>query len=379
MEVTFDGYSKSKAQALRQGGKASVRQALLEIREQTLAWASAYADALSVREMHVPYGPELNPPLWELGHTAWFQEWWVGRNRERPLGPRCEPTHERAPSRLVQADRWYDSSRVEHRSRWELPLPGLQATFGYLSDTLAQTLALLDALPAAATDDDLYFFRLVALHEAMHGEAAIYMGAALGVPLPSMDRGGGPGVGTDAVLRVPAQTLRLGSPPEGFALDNELLGHEVELDAFEIDAQPVSWQRFMTFVEAGGLPVNAEWQAAAARDPSGPAQHLNAHEAQAWCSWAGRRLPSEAEWECAALTLPGFAWGRVWEWTASPFQPYPGFVPHPYRDYSQPWFGSRRVLRGACDATSLWLAHPRYRNFFEPQRSDIFAGFRSCV
>jgi EgtB-related family protein len=67
----------------------------------------------------------------------------------------------------------------------------------------------------------------------------------------------------------------------------------------------------------------------------------------------------------------------VWEWTASPFAPYPGFTPHPYRDYSQPWFGSRRVLRGASEATAAALAYARYRNFFEPHRRDIFAGFRS--
>jgi EgtB-related family protein len=90
-------------------------------------------------------------------------------------------------------------------------------------------------------------------------------------------------------------------------------------------------------------------------------------------------LPTEFEWECAALSGPGFSWGHVWEWTASPFIPFPGFVPHPYRDYSKPWFDTRRVLKGACAATSAALAHPRYRNFFEPQRSDIFAGFRSCA
>ena len=364
---------------MRQGGKDHVRQALLEVREQTLALAAAYADALSAREMRIPYAPEVNPPLWELGHVAWFQEWWVGRNRQRSLGSRCEPTHDRLASRLANADDWYDSSRIEHQSRWDLPLPGLPATFGYLSAIFAQTLGLLDALPAAASADDLYFFRLVALHEAMHGEAAIYMGGPLGVQLPSMAPPRASSVGTDAPLKVPAQTLWLGSPAEGFAFDNELQAQEVKVDAFEIDAQPVSWQRFMAFVEAQGLEPKPEWRTALALDPSGPAQHLSAYEAQAWCHWAGRRLPSEAEWECAATTVAGFAWGRVWEWTASPFQPYPGFVPHPYRDYSQPWFGSRRVLRGACDATSPWLAHPRYRNFFEPQRCDVFAGFRSCA
>jgi EgtB-related family protein len=77
------------------------------------------------------------------------------------------------------------------------------------------------------------------------------------------------------------------------------------------------------------------------------------------------------------VTAPGFRWGQAWEWTASAFEPYPGFVAHPYRDYSQPWFGTRRVLRGASPATAAVLAHPRYRNFFEPHRRDILAGFRS--
>ena len=95
--------------------------------------------------------------------------------------------------------------------------------------------------------------------------------------------------------------------------------------------------------------------------------------------WAGRRLPTESEWECAALTAPGFSWGQVWEWTASPFAPYPGFVAHPYRDYSQPWFDGRPVLRGASFATQPGMRHPRYRNYFTADRSDLFAGFRSCA
>jgi EgtB-related family protein len=128
-------------------------------------------------------------------------------------------------------------------------------------------------------------------------------------------------------------------------------------------------------LQAHGIPDHA----ARAAEPDRAATRLTAYEAEAWCRWAGRRLPTEAQWECAALTQPQFSWGQAWEWTASRFEPYPGFMPHPYRDYSAPWFGTRRVLRGACPATSPMLAHPRYRNFFEPQRCDVFAGFRSCA
>jgi iron(II)-dependent oxidoreductase len=396
----------TEAPALRSGAPAAVRAALLAARQRTLSLADDVRDALGAAYPSIPYATELNPPLWELGHVAWFQEWWIARNRQRSRGVGCDPDHARAPSLLPQADDWYDSSRVAHRRRWDLPLPDAAATRDYLARTLAQTLELLDQLPATANDDQLYFFRLVALHEEMHAEAAIYMAENLGLALRTM----APALAQAATveLAVPAQRFRLGSGDTGFAFDNERRSHEVALAAFRIDAQAVTWGRFLPFVEAGGYEQR-EWWSAAGRDwlvelperrpararldasgwqqrrggrwwpldPLHPAVHLTAHEADAWCRWAGRRLPTEAEWECAALTQPGFRWGQVWEWTASAFEPYPGFEPHPYRDYSAPWFGSRRVLRGACHATAPALAHPRYRNFFEPQRHDVFAGFRS--
>jgi len=115
-------------------------------------------------------------------------------------------------------------------------------------------------------------------------------------------------------------------------------------------------------------------------DPASAALHLNAFEVQAYCLWAGRRLPSAAEWEHAALTQPGFLWGHsVWEWTSDAFAPYPGFAPGPYREYSQPWFGNHRELRGGAFATHARMHHPRYRNFFQPHRSDVFAGFRTVA
>ncbi|MHB1122934.1 MAG: selenoneine synthase SenA [Ramlibacter sp.] len=402
----YSSLAAPEALALRLGAPEAVRAALLAARQRTLSLADDVRAGLGAAYPGIAYAPELNPPLWELGHVAWFQEWWIARNRERALGVACDPAHERAPSLLPQADGWYDSSRVAHRTRWELPLPGAQATRDYLDRSLSQTLDLLDALPADADDDALYFFRLAAAHEEMHAEAAIYMAENLGIAVRAEAP---PEVQAAAVeLEVPAQRFRIGSDGAGFAFDNELQSHGVALEAFRIDARPVTWARFLPFVEAGGYERRECWSDAGwdwlGRQPrrhpvrlrrarSGweqrrggrwlplarlqAAVHLTAHEADAWCRWAGRRLPTEAEWECAAVTLPGFCWGHVWEWTASSFDPYPGFAPHPYRDYSAPWFGSRRVLRGASHATAPALAHARYRNFFEPHRSDVFAGFRS--
>jgi ergothioneine biosynthesis protein EgtB len=390
MDATWHGYSA--AHGLRTGGREKVRAALQAARTRTLQLADAYADALRPRDFRVPYRATLNPPLWEWGHVAWFQEWWIARNAQRPRGVACDPDHARAPSRMPEADAMYDSSRVAHARRWELALPDELTTREWLAATLADTLALLDALPEAATDDELYFFRLVAMHEEMHAEAAIYMAESLGIAVPaSVWRAAPPLPGDAATLKIPAQRFEAGWQGAGFAFDNELQPLAIDLAAFEIDTAPVSGARFQEFVDAGGYRTPRYWDdegwrwlqahGVPSREHAAPtaAAHLTAYEAQAWCRWAGRRLPTEFEWECAALTQPGFSWGQVWEWTASTFAPYPGFVPHPYREYSAPWFDTRRTLRGACLATAATLAHPRYRNFFEPQRADIFAGFRSCA
>jgi ergothioneine biosynthesis protein EgtB len=392
MEASWPIYSA--AQDLRTGDREAVRAALLAARERTLALADAYAAALAPQGMRVEHRATLNPPLWEWGHVAWFQEWWIGRNAQRSRGTACDPAHERAPSMMAGADAMYDSSRVAHASRWDLRLPGESGTRDYLAATLRQTLDILDALPAQPPDAELYFHRLVTLHEEMHAEAAIYMAQTLGIAIPPGVLRSVPAVRQrPATLRFPAQRFEAGWLGAGFAFDNELQPLTVELAAFEVDAEPVSWARFLEFAADGGYRRREFWDDAgwqwlrehgeadrgSRADPGSAATHLSAHEAQAWCRWAGRRLPTEFEWECAALSSTEFAWGHAWEWTASPFEPYPGFEPHPYRDYSAPWFGTRRVLRGACPATSASLAHPRYRNFFEPHRTDIFAGFRTCA
>ena len=408
------GYSGIAApgHAARHAGRAALAQALLAARERTLALFAAYEAALPPG-LPVPLAEHLNPPRWELGHVGWFQEWWLGRNRQRALGVRADPLHARPPSLLAGADALYDSSAVAHDSRWTLPLPDADATRAYLAQVLAQSLALLP--DAEENDDGLYFWRLALFHEDMHAEAAVYMAQALGLALPEeLRRGQGrlPAApqSFERQLALPGGAWRLGWDGLGFAFDNELPAHAVTLAPFQIDAAPVNWARFLPFVEAGGYGEarwwSAEgwrWRAASGRevpavlrrtdggwqqwclgtwaplDPEAPALHLSAWEAEAWCRWAGRRLPSEAEWECAACSAPGFCWGEAWEWTASAFEPFAGFAPHPYRDYSQPWFGSRRVLRGASFATAARLVHPKYRNYFPPHRGDVPAGFRSCA
>jgi gamma-glutamyl hercynylcysteine S-oxide synthase len=390
---------QTQGQMIRTSDASMLARELVRVREITLALFGTYeaADALDV-----PRGDEFNPPLWELGHIGWFQQWWVGRNRQRHVGAACEPFHERLPcphvTRANHGDDWYNSSTVAHTKRWALPLQSSQDTKEYLYATLAQTLQCLKN--AGQSDADLYFYRLVLLHEAMHIEAAVYMAQALARPMqmPSQVLNAINSVakysintGANAVFRIPNRAWSVGSVVGGFAFDNELAGQEVVLPAFEIDAQPVNWAQYLAFVQAANdsLPrylrmtetgyerlLFGQWQSLNLQDS---AVHLSWHDAQAYCLWAGRRLPTEAEWECAALTQEGFVWGDVWEWTSSDFLPYAGFQAHPYRDYSEPWFGSRKVLKGACTATLPIMHHAKYRNYFTPDRTDIYAGFRTCT
>ena len=382
------------ARRARRANAQQLAELLRTSRAHTLALLDAYEVALGPR-LPVPQWPTLNPPLWELGHIAWFQEFWLRRNQQRVRGTACEPAHVRTDSCMPNADALYDSSQVAHASRWGLALPDLAAVRAYLQAVSDETLALLAALPEPLQADDaaLYFYRLVLFHEDMHAEAFVHTAQALGIALgASLCAQPSRCEPNPRALQVPAQDWQLGSQADGFVFDNELGMHTVALAAYEIDSEPVSWRRYLPFVEqsAGAVATPlylrragngwecqrfGEWNAL---DMDAPAVHLTQHEAQAWCAWASRTLPTEAQWECAALTQSQFQWGNVWEWTASAFAPYPGFAPHPYLDYSQPWFGTHAVLRGASVATSLSMAHPRYRNFFTPERSDVHAGFRSA-
>ncbi|HOW47770.1 MAG TPA: selenoneine synthase SenA [Rubrivivax sp.] len=392
----------------RRGTPEALADALRASRAGTLAAFAIYECALP--GLQVPLRAELNPPLWELGHIGWFQEYWIARNPECALGPRADPDAARRAPLRAGADALYNSSRVAHDSRWQLPLPDAAATRADLARQLDGTLARLRE--AGGDDDALYFFRLALLHEDMHHEAALYMARALDIPVDDARWRARPLPDPGAALAFDALTWRLGSEPgAGFAFDNELPGWAVVLPAFEIDAQVLRWAEYLPFVEAGGCDDARWWSDAGWRwrsaQPAGlplylrrtgagweqrrggrwraldqreAACHLTQHEAQAWCRWAGRRLPTEAEWECAACTAPeAFRWGDVWEWTASAFAPFPGFEPHPYRDYSAPWFDGRPVLKGASHCTQPRMRHPRCRNYFPAARADVPAGFRSCA
>lgn len=381
----------SAAQQARCGSAQELALALQASRTRILALLDAYVDALGP-DVLVPYSSELNPPRWEAGHIAWFQDIWIARNRQRHLGLACDPQHARPPGRLQGADALYDSSHVPHSTRWNLPLPGLAATRAYMQTSLDETLALLEQ--DGARGSNLYFYHLALFHEDMHAEAGIYMAQTLDIPLPAglmPDERALPDV---HAMHLPATRWCLGWSQDtpGFAFDNELPAHDVDLAAFVIDSVPVSWRRFLPAVEAGAVSLprylqrqDGQWlvrQSGGWRplDLDHAAVHVSWHQAQAWCQWAGRRLPTEAEWECAALSMDGFQWGDVWEWTTSRFVPFAGFVPHPYRDYSRFGFEEQRyVLKGASRATDPRMAHPRYRNFFPPERSDIHAGFRTCA
>lgn len=394
----------------RHADSAWLALALAQTRARSLAmlqgWRAQNGDALGVA-----YDPTFNPMRWEFGHIGWFETWWLARNRERHRGVAANPLAERAPAAQPQADNWYNSTTVEHRSRWSLVLPSIDAILDDVSKQREVTLALLKDTPD--NDSDLYFFRLALMHEDMHNEAWAMMAQALGIhPGDDFSRRALRSLPRHEALSIPQSQIDLAGPAVGFAFDNEQRASTIDVPAFCIDATPVTWDRYLPFVEAGGYHQQVWWtnegwawrQARAALhprylaprgakgtwqqrhferwidvDPAAAASHLSCHEAQAWCRWSGRALPSEAQWRAAQASNGRFVWGDVWEWTSTAFAPFDGFEPHPYREYSQPWFDGRPVLKGASALTNPHMAHVGYRNFFEPQRDDVMAGFRSCA
>ena len=410
--VPTDGAS---VEARRLAG-ADLADALRNSRANTWACVQDLTDAQWLPPRH----PGINPIAWELGHLAWFAEYWILRAPHQRDDQGFAASE--MPPRFAGPDATFDSARLAHTCRWSTTLP----TRAQVQDLMqAQLEACIGAIPAANPERDAtqlqlqsanYFHRLALLHEDMHAEALRWLRFKLGYSAPEglappqrhppgrLDMVGGP-----VVLGVePHAAAQTG----GFSFDNEIGTRQVTLAPFSIDAAPVTAGEFCRFVESGGYNQPDYWPGAAGQwrasspvshpdnwrqagaggwqhrwfdqylplEPDAPAIHINAFEAEAYCRWAQRRLPTAGEWEFAAGHSQGFHWGQsVWEWTSSTFEPYNGFTPGPYREYSKPWFGDHRELRGGAYATHARMHNRRYRNFFLPQRSDIFAGFRTVT
>jgi gamma-glutamyl hercynylcysteine S-oxide synthase len=455
------------------GGRSNIEfiHALQEARARTLELVADLND----EQMLGPRLAIVNPLRWEIAHVAWFQEYWVLRHLRQ-----LEPVWD-------VADQIYDSAGIAHDTRWNLPLPSKAETIGYMQQILDRVLEQTAAGAAHEVNgyDEAYFLQLALFHEDMHAEAITYTRQTLGYPAPRItvaqdvphtsaqaadkENGNADAASPSATLskalgeaEVPGGTFWLGNTPDmSFVFDNEMWAHPVEVTPFAISRTAVTNAEFALFVGDGGYRRREFWdeegwqwrESVEAEHPlywqplSGglwlrrnfdqwiplendfPVLHVNWYEASAYCRWATRRLPTEAEWEMAASTEANpnkrgiserkrlYPWGdssptteqanldwrkmgcieahalpasesafgcrqmigNTWEWTTTTFEPFPGFVAGPYKEYSAPWFGNHKVLRGGCWATRSSLIRNNYRNFYKPDRRDVWAGFRTCA
>jgi gamma-glutamyl hercynylcysteine S-oxide synthase len=362
-----------------QSPKGAIAERLSEARRRTLE----LIEPLDDEQLNHVYSPLLSPLAWDLGHIANFEELWLVQT----IGER-EPLH-------GELGRFYDAIENPRKTRGELPILRDAELRAYLADVRERTLEVLGEVEIGGSVEDPllregFVYEMLLAHEQQHNETMLQLLQMVDGYEPR--RPFGPEVSSTGseveMAYCEGGDYEIGAPALGFAYDNERPRHVVEIDSFEIDRTPVSNAAYIEFMEDTGAEPPLYWERDGAtgwvltrmggRDqihPTHPVLHVSWHEADAFANWAGKRLPTEHEWEAARPHLEDV--GQAWEWTSSDFLAYPGFEAFPYREYSEAFFGDEyKVLRGASWATHPNVVRPSFRNWDLPQRRQIFAGFR---
>ncbi|MGH2925797.1 MAG: SUMF1/EgtB/PvdO family nonheme iron enzyme [Solirubrobacterales bacterium] len=379
-----------------------------EARRRTLQ----LVEPLSDDELNRVYSPILSPLSWDLGHIANFEELWLVQT----VG-QLDPLH-------GELGRFYDAIENPRSTRGELPILHGDDLGGYLDQVRERTLEVLAGIDFESTNDPLlaggFVYELLIAHEHQHNETMLQLLQMVDgyEPVEVVPAGGDPCLDGPEMVRVEGGSVEIGAAPDGFAYDNERPRHPVELGPFWIDRAPVTNGAYAEYLRDAGAEPPLYWEAdgeggwlrsamgaSAPIDPSEPVVHVSWHEADGFASWAGKRLPTEPEWEAAArgadrdranLDLLSFGCapagsfsdapsdcgavqmlGDVWEWTSSDFTAYEGFRAFPYAEYSEVFFGAaHKVLRGGSWATRRNVIRPSFRNWDLPERRQIFSGLR---
>jgi iron(II)-dependent oxidoreductase len=360
--------------------KAAIAERLAEARRRTLE----LVEPLDDEQLNTVYSPILSPLAWDLGHIANFEELWLVQT----IGER-EPMH-------GDLGRFYDAIENPRMSRGELPILRDAELRAYMADVRERSLDVLDSIDVSSDAEDPllregFVYEMLLAHELQHNETMLqllqmvdgYESALVDAALAIEPPPPGP-----EMVAIPAGEYEIGARERGFAYDNERRRHAVELAAFEIDRTPVSNGAYTEFMEATGAEPPTYWEregeggwvsvAMGRRSPIEPCEpviHVSWDQADAFAGWAGKRLPTEREWEAARPRLETV--GYAWEWTSSDFLPYPNFEAFPYPEYSEVFFGvEHKVLRGGSWATHPDVVRPSFRNWDLPRRNQIFAGLR---
>ena len=343
-------------------------------RERTLALIAHLSDA----DLERVIDPIMSPLVWDLGHIAAYEDLWL--NHRFAGAPLLHP----------ELAAFYDAFETPRQARGDVEILDRADAVAYLDEVRERVL-----VAAARLGVDPVLHELVLRHEMQHTET-MRQCMALGDLLPDGEprlRGLGPADPDDEFVAIAGGTFALGADGAGFSYDNERPRHAVDVPAFEIARRPITNGSWRHFCEGGGYERREWWSdegwawkeeydignhaTRATRPDDEPVVHVSWFEADAFARSREARLPTEAEWEKASTWGQLDATGLVWEWTASHFRGYTGFVAHPYREYSEVFFGDGyRVLRGGSWAAGRRVATPTFRNWDLPERRQIFSGVR---